>query len=68
MSKKYYIDSVEFNGINGDCGISFKGRCPDCGDGIHVAESSWWDTECSCGIEWVLNIEMIGYKRKVKED
>lgn len=45
-----------------DAGYGFIGKCPICGHTIHVAESQWWETRCSCGYTWILDIKIVGIK------
>lgn len=33
--------------------------CPDCGEGVHIAENPYWETRCQCR-EWSLVIVAVG--------
>jgi len=53
---------VEVTGIGGDTSTQFVVRCPKCHDEIHCAVYKWWETKCSCGYEWTVNITATGSK------
>lgn len=65
--KDKQLESLEFDGEGGDCGLSFWGQCPDCKERIHIAESVWWDTKCKCNREWHLSISSYCYDKKEYE-
>lgn len=53
-------DNVELkHDSHGDAGQGFNGNCPKCGWEIHVAESQWWESKCSCGYVWHLELRIV---------
>ena len=60
--EKIEAKNIEFEHSGSDSGMTFTLICPKCTDKIRVAECCWWDTECSCGYYWKLDIRAIGEK------
>lgn len=62
-------DEVERYGLvfesnGGDAGLCFTLQCPRCMETIRVAEWCWWNTTCSCRIEWKLDLRALGYHQE----
>ena len=70
--KTIYAQDIDFNyeaGTGGDAGLGFTARCPDCGDTcINVAEHQWWESICSCGLNWRLSISVVAEKEEVENN
>lgn len=62
MSDQEESRSLTFISNDGDSGLTFVFECPSCDDEIKVAEYGWWDTTCSCGLNWDLDIKAVGEK------
>ena len=61
-SDKIETDEIVCAGSN-DAGDLFKVECPSCAQEITLTNGGgWWDTTCSCGYHWTLELKAVGYK------
>ena len=55
--KKIYAINENFVD-HSDAGITFEAQCPKCNCTIRVAPHAWWETKCTCGLEWNIEIDI----------
>ncbi|MEE9351670.1 MAG: hypothetical protein V3U78_05375 [Thiotrichaceae bacterium] len=48
------LDSCDVHSDAG--GVGYSMACPNCDQSITLANGSWWETDCKCGV-WQLEVK-----------